>query len=494
MAFILLLSQLMSQIAVAAATLDEPLQPTSIAEPITALPAVGDVIGRHLLRRVIGAGGMGTVYEAEHVLLEKRVAIKVLKPEIAAHPELRKRFVREGLAASRVRHPHVVDVTDAAEENGRAYLVMELLEGHGLDAELRRRGKLDVSRACEIILPICSALADAHGVGVVHRDMKPENVVLIPSLGRIAPKVVDFGISDLVGASSGDAGVVLGTPHYMAPEQARGEHVDGRADQYAVAVMLFEMVTGALPYDARVIDDACMMMAEVAAGRAHRLLDVWPLAPADLDAVLARAMSARPEDRFPTMEKFGRALLPFGSSRAVRRYRDLVDPGWSMVMAAVPTDLAEVRAPASMAPPLIVQPSTAPAPTPPASSTIIGPPPAPAPSIERPPTSGVREIPSKYATLLGPAPANSMRPTRRSDPADGADALAATAEVPPAYATAPTPRLSVTSRPAMTLPVVESPTRADDLRIAKLHARAVEAAWIALAFLAGVVVTALVLR
>jgi serine/threonine protein kinase len=339
-------------VAVAARTMTEPGRPAP-QEPIAlgpALPNVGDDLGRYLLCRVIGVGGMGTVYEAEHVLLEKRVAIKVLKPEIAGRDDLRKRFVREGLAASRVRHPHVVDVTDAAEENGRAYLVMELLEGRGLDAELRQRGKLDIGRATEIILPICSALAEAHGVGVVHRDMKPENIVLVPSLGRIHPKVVDFGISDVIGAAwTTDAGFVIGTPQYMAPEQARGEPVDGRADQYAVAVMLFEMVTGRLPYDLRTVDESLAMIAEVGAGRALRLLDVWPEAPRDLDEVLARAMSVSPADRFETMERFGRAVLPLASSRAVRRFRDLVDPGWSAIMPAVPESSAERVIPASAA-------------------------------------------------------------------------------------------------------------------------------------------------
>jgi serine/threonine protein kinase len=314
-----------------------PLPPQNLAnDGARALPHLGDTIGRYQLHRVIGEGGMGTVYEAEHLVLEKRVALKVLRPEIAAHAELRQRFVREGLATSRVRHPHVVDVTDAAEENGQAYLVMELLSGHGLDAELAQHGRMDVSRASEIILPICAALAEAHAVGIVHRDMKPENVLLVRAFGdRIVPKVVDFGISDVIGAAWTDGSCgVLGTPQYMAPEQATGASVDGLADQYSVGVMLFELLTGRLPYANGVLGDPAALLSDVAAGRAHRLSQVWRGAPERLDAVIGRAMHVDPRQRFRTMERFGRALLPLASPRAVRRYRDLVEPGWSAVLPA----------------------------------------------------------------------------------------------------------------------------------------------------------------
>jgi serine/threonine protein kinase len=361
----------MSDVVDAAPSLASSPGPLSGAEHrVTELPHVGEVIGRYALRALIGAGGMGTVYEAEHLVLQKRVALKVLNPELAAFDDLRQRFVREGLAASRVRHPHVVDVTDAAEENGRAYLVMELLEGHGLDVELAKHGRLDIARASEIILPICAALSEAHAVGVVHRDMKPENVLLVRAAGdRVVPKVVDFGISDLIGGSWGNAGVVVGTPHYMAPEQATGEPVDGLADQYAVGVMLFELLTGILPYDLSRPKDTQKLMADVAAGRTRRLSEVLPDAPERLDAVIARAMHPDPRRRFRTMERFGRALLPLASPRAVRRYRDLVDPGWSALFPAVT---------AMMLPPEndLASPPEAPSTLPPVSEAPSVPPPA----------------------------------------------------------------------------------------------------------------------
>jgi serine/threonine protein kinase len=298
------------------------------------LPEPGEVLGRYRIVRAIGAGGMGTVFEAEHIVLEKRVALKVLKPELAVHEELRKRFVREGLSASRVRHPHVVDVTDAADENGRAYLVMELLEGRSLYEELVEHGPFDVETTLEMVLPICSALAVAHAVGVVHRDVKPENVFLVQGPGnRVIPKLVDFGISDTIDATRDENAELMGTPHYMAPEQVLGHFVDGHADQYAIGVMIFELLTGRLPYDPSVLEDPTRVMSEVANGKVHQLVEALPDAPARLVTAVTRMTALEPVRRFATMDRVGRALMPLASSRTMRRFRDLIDPGWSTAIS-----------------------------------------------------------------------------------------------------------------------------------------------------------------
>ncbi len=322
------------------------------------LPEIGEIVGRYRIIRAIGAGGMGTVFEAEHIVLEKRVALKVLRPELAVDAALRKRFVHEGLAASRVRHPHVVDVTDAADENGRAYLVMELLEGRSLYEELVAHGPFDVATTLEMVLPICSALAVAHAVGVMHRDVKPENVFLVDGPGnRILPKLMDFGISDMMDGARDENAPLAGTPHYMAPEQVTGHSVDGHADQYAVGVMIFELLTGRLPYEPTALDgDAIGILREVASGRVHRLADALPDAPAKLVATVARMTLKDPSARFATMDRVGRTLMSLASPRTQRHLRDLIDPGWSKAISFSDVMAAMAAAPApDLSPPAFVR-------------------------------------------------------------------------------------------------------------------------------------------
>ena len=219
---------------------------------------VGGVLGgRYRIEALIGQGGMGAVYRAEHVLMRKPVAVKVLHGEMSTMPEIVARFEREAVAAGRIQHPNVITATDfgRVDESGAFYLVLEYVEGQSLGALIKREGTLPEDRALCIARQIADALTAAHQKGIVHRDLKPENVMLVESEGRETVKVLDFGIAkvELGGAGSGETaltklGTIFGTPEYMAPEQAQGLAVDGRADLYTLGLILYEMLEGRSPF------------------------------------------------------------------------------------------------------------------------------------------------------------------------------------------------------------------------------------------------------
>src|SRR5689334_327996 len=230
-----------------------------------ALGLVGRVLSeRYRIEALLGEGGMGAVYLAEHVLMRKRLAVKVLHAEMTRLPEMVARFEREAMAAAHIEHPNVAAATDFGKlDNGAFFLVLEYIEGSSL-RDLIEKGPLATQRALHIAHQIASALARANALGIVHRDLKPENVMLVDRDGDPDfVKVLDFGIAKVpVGelASRGSAndggqvltqlGMVYGTPEYMAPEQALGQEVDARADLYALGVILFEMLAGVRPFDA----------------------------------------------------------------------------------------------------------------------------------------------------------------------------------------------------------------------------------------------------
>ncbi|MEI9948938.1 MAG: serine/threonine-protein kinase [Pseudomonadota bacterium] len=212
--------------------------------------------GRYRMEALIGSGGMGAVYRAEHVHMRKAVAVKVLHKEMTAFPEVVARFEREAVAAGRIEHPHVVSASDFGQlEDGSFYLVLEFIEGQSLGKLVSKLGALSPTRALRITRQIVEALQAAHGVGIVHRDLKPDNVMLVdrdddPDF----VKVLDFGIAKIKVEETAEQpvltqiGTVFGTPEYMSPEQARGELVDARADLYTVGVILFEMLAGVSPF------------------------------------------------------------------------------------------------------------------------------------------------------------------------------------------------------------------------------------------------------
>ena len=203
--------------------MDGPSPPEVQEEGTTLSP--GARLGKYQIVRLLGAGGMGAVYEATHTEIGKRVAIKTLAPAVATVPGARQRFLREAQLTSRLRHPHIVDMTDMGSEGRVAYLVMELLVGEDLAHLLERTGPMAPSDLVDLMLPVCSALVAAHEAGIVHRDLKPQNVFLAAGPRGVTPKVLDFGISKSndtdTSSSLTNTGAVIGTPHYLAPEQVQ---------------------------------------------------------------------------------------------------------------------------------------------------------------------------------------------------------------------------------------------------------------------------------
>jgi serine/threonine protein kinase len=284
----------------------------SSARPGDPQSLVGALLGgRYLVERLIGEGGMGAVYQAEHTHMHKRMAIKVLHPEMGRLPEVVARFEREAMAAAHIEHPNVAAATDFGKlDDGSFFLVLEYVEGESLrDAAGSQPMGLD--RALTIAQQMASALSRAHAIGIVHRDLKPENVMLVTRDGRSDfVKILDFGIAKVpIGELGNDArtpgkaltqlGMVYGTPEYMAPEQALGQPVDGRADLYSLGVILFEMVTGARPYnhDSKVTLLGMHVTAPIPLMR-ERAPDLH--IPASLEAIvhklLAKESSARYSD------------------------------------------------------------------------------------------------------------------------------------------------------------------------------------------------------
>jgi serine/threonine protein kinase len=277
----------------------------------------GERFGKYEIVRWIARGGMSEVYEAIHTGLRKPVALKVLRGELAENAEARERFALEGSNAALVRHPNVVDVSDVGFVDELPYLVMELLEGDSLGDVLARIGRMPVADAVDLLLPITAAVSVAHEYGVIHRDLKPDNIFLQYEGPRIVPKVLDFGASRVMhqGRLTMTASV-LGTPHYMSPEQARGETgTDARSDQHALGVILYEAVVGCLPRDS---SDPLELLHQVAYGPFSPPSEHMKL-PDGLEAVIVRAISREASQRFPTTREFGLALLPF-ASEASRDY------------------------------------------------------------------------------------------------------------------------------------------------------------------------------
>ncbi|HMI94733.1 MAG TPA: serine/threonine-protein kinase [Polyangiales bacterium] len=268
--------------------------PISPARPLRSL-------GKYRLLELIGSGAMGDVYRAEHVLLGRRVAVKVLRKELAHEQSLVERFFSEARAVNLVGHPHIVEVTDfARERDGTVWFVMELLDGSDLGS-LLRNDLPSLRRSLEIARQICDALDAVHGVGIIHRDIKPENVFLVQRDGRDFVKLLDFGIARVPeppdGVHNTLRGVVMGTPPYMAPEQARGLEIDPRSDLYAVGAVLFELITGRLVFEQPTLR---AMLADITLKAPPRLSEHAQLPSSvrdQLDALLARCLAKDPEQR-----------------------------------------------------------------------------------------------------------------------------------------------------------------------------------------------------
>jgi serine/threonine-protein kinase len=294
-----------------------PRDATALVEPEVA-EAPDELVGvtlagTYTIVRVIGEGGMGRVYEARHTRIgSKRFAVKVLQPELARQPEVLTRFQREAEAAAAITSPYVVGVFDVDRlPDGRPYLVADLLEGRELAEHLGVVGRLDVPTGVRVVRQVCRALAAAHARGVIHRDMKPENVFLTGDLAAPTAKVLDFGISklgDAPGAALTKTGMIMGTPSYMAPEQARGEKVDARCDVYAVGALLYAVLTGRRPFET---DDPTATLAAVLTRDPAPPRSIDPTIPEALELVIQRAMAKRPADRHASMDELEADLAPW---------------------------------------------------------------------------------------------------------------------------------------------------------------------------------------
>jgi serine/threonine-protein kinase len=302
--------------------------------------------------RMLGEGAMGRVYEARHTRIRtKRFAIKVLHPEFMRHPQVLARFEREAEATGALEHRNVVGVYDVDRApDGRPFIVCEYLEGAELGEHLDQVGQLPIPRAVSIAQQLCDALGTAHRLGVVHRDMKPENVFLVGNPNDPIAKVLDFGLSRLdqaAGDTLTQAGTVMGTPSYMAPEQARGDRVDSRADVYGVGAILYRSLTGRRPFER---DDAAATLAAVLTEDPARPRSVEPNIPEELELVIQRAMAKHPEERFQTMEELSAGLYAFTEEAAqaaqlaaARRAAQNNFARASLTLAELPRSVRHVR-------------------------------------------------------------------------------------------------------------------------------------------------------
>jgi serine/threonine-protein kinase len=257
------------------------------------------IAGRYRLEVRIGEGGMGVVYRARHVLIDRIVAVKLIRPDLRGETHLRAWMLREARAANRVDHAHIIDIHDIGEtEEGELYLVMEYLVGQSLSSELAR-GTMQLSRGVDILEQMCAALARAHDLGVVHRDLKSDNILLTTRGGRKDfVKILDFGLAHLaMDPRLAPKGAVFGTPEYMAPEQARGEEATAQSDLYALGVLFFEMLTGQLPFRSDDRETLLEMQRTAIAPRPRSIKpDVLPSAEAIVVKLLEKDRRKRFQD------------------------------------------------------------------------------------------------------------------------------------------------------------------------------------------------------
>ena len=273
--------------------------------PARLAEALGDA---YTIEGEIGRGGMGVVYRARDERLQRRVAIKVLPPELAFQQDIRERFTREAQTAARLSHPHIVPIHSVGEGQGLVYFVMGYVDGESVAARIRRRGSLPVEEVRRIMMETADALSAAHAMSVIHRDIKPDNILLEGTRGRVM--VTDFGIAKALSATSGATltgiGVAIGTPAFMSPEQAAGERdIDGRSDLYSLGVVTYQMLTGALPFNAPSV--AGILMKQITEP-APDLRIKRPDTPEDLAQAVGRCLEKDPESRWATADALRRAL------------------------------------------------------------------------------------------------------------------------------------------------------------------------------------------
>jgi serine/threonine protein kinase len=348
--------------------------------------------GQFQILQKIGSGGMGSVYKAAQPAMNRMVAVKILHPKLTNRKDLVSRFRREARAMSHLTHPNTVKVLLYGDlDDGSLYIVMEYLEGKNLNQVVRKEGPLPAERAIPVLIQVCGALQEAHLQGIIHRDLKPENIFLSTNGGlKDYPKVLDFGLAKVTerelrpgSVMLTQEGMVFGTPEFMSPEQAQGKPLDPRSDIYSLAVILYEVLTGKLPFDARTPMEYIQMhvtrppipLDERIAGKRF---------PRGLTDVLTKALEKNPDDRYASAADFAHALKPFaglqgkgftammprGTAEAVISNLDQSAPAPAPAPAPTPADLQTPAAasPSPAAPRAAPSPPRAKEPLQPASS------------------------------------------------------------------------------------------------------------------------------
>ncbi|MFO0727469.1 MAG: protein kinase [Myxococcota bacterium] len=339
--------------------MDEGLDDTHIAEGDPLLNRV--LAGKLELEKILGSGAMGVVYRARHKALDKVVAIKVLRAEGKGDPTRARRFKAEARAASRLDHPNSVQILDFGEDgpDGLLYIAMEFLEGEDLQSALKREGRMSPERTAKIMIQVLGALGAAHEHGVIHRDMKPGNIMLLQRVDDDGErndfvkvcdfglaKILDTGLEDVSGAPLTKQGAIFGTPSYMSPEQARGEKLDARSDLYSCGVILYKMLTGESPF---VSDTAWGLLMKHMNEAPPPMKGIIPGLPDAVVAIVERAMAKKPEDRFQSAQEMRSALKGFLRSGEVdpTYLRGMSQTGVDLVSAAkrARPELSDSRAP-----------------------------------------------------------------------------------------------------------------------------------------------------
>ncbi len=340
---------------------------------------LGKEIGHCTIQRKLGQGGMGAVYLAHHPGLNRSVAIKILPGDLASNPEFKERFFREARLAARLEHPNVVQVHDVGEEQGIHYISMQYVEGESLDGVLKKRKKLSVNEALSLTKRVASALSAAAKLGIVHRDIKPHNI-LISKDGVV--KVADFGLAkdEDANRSISEPGVVMGTPYYMSPEQARGEKVDHRSDIYSLGATLYHMLSGRRLFDG---GTPVSIVMKQASEQPVGIRELEPTLPEPVAALLDRMLQKDPAARFASADELVRALdgLKQAAATKVPATAAAALPKRTAAMIALP--VAGILL-VGIVIGLVLRGGGKPAEAPPAAKA----PPAPAPVVQAPPVPG----------------------------------------------------------------------------------------------------------
>ena len=407
------------------------------------------IAGKYRVERVLGEGGMGVVYEAEHVALRERVAIKLLHKKRSADAEISRRFVSEARTAVKIKSDAVARVLDVGTtEDGMPFIVMEKLDGEDLGALIDRAGALTVDQAVDFLLQACEAVAAAHAVGIIHRDLKPSNLFIAEdSAGELHVKVLDFGISKVFEEDAPDSqravtttSTVLGSPGYMSPEQMRASRdVDARSDVWALGMILWESIAGMPMFAGKTYPEIC---SKVLGGHFLPLAAIGVTVSEELEAVIAKALSLEPKDRFASVAEFAAAIAPFGPQGSTTARLSRISN-----LARAPSDrqrrTPSIRPPVELSPTVPALPTTGDAPR----SATEGPVAKDASTTQHVPTKRIALYALIAAVIAGGVVALAMR--------NGEQSTVPASASPPPTASAP-PVASSATPSATTSPTASS--------------------------------------